>query len=423
MDLYHTLYLVAEFFMTILLYLTMHLFFEEQRTSRFVELISYIAYYGLSVFFFLWFRIPIVLMVSGFTFTFLVSLNYVAYFGKRIIFTGLINLLFLLTDLLGASVFIGLELSLFQVYKKKSEATLILYVVISLLVVLILRQRRNIKKNIKVPLRYWISTGISITGLLYGILLILEKNVFSEVQISVLTLIALGICFMFVVMYDVLYGSFLLENEKRLAEQERAFYQKQAELMQEAVMQQKILRHDLKNHLITLQGLGQKADNLAVMDYVERLLGSTYWKNDIFTGNSGLDSILNFKLLGLREQGIEPVLDIQVPQDMKPVMTDMTIILGNLLDNAVKAVGECEKERYLRVKLRYGKQGLLINIVNSYQGERKQINGEFQTTKAERENHGLGLKSVRQIVDRVGGSMELLARDGRFEATIVYPLI
>ncbi|RRD94227.1 GHKL domain-containing protein [Clostridiales bacterium COT073_COT-073] len=422
MDLYHMLYLVAEFFMTILLYLTMHLFFEEQRTSRIVELISYIAYYGLSVFFFLWFRIPIVLMISSLILMFLISLNYIAYLGKRMIFTGLTSMIFLLAELLGTSAFGRLGFSLFRYYERKSEASLVLYVVISLILVLIIRQRRNLKKNIKVPLFYWVATGSSIAGLLYGILLILEKNMFSEVEMSVLTLIALGVCFMFVVMYDVLYGSFLMENEKRLAEQERAFYQKQAELMQEAVMQQKILRHDLKNHLVTLQALSQETDDLAVADYVTSLLGSINWQREIFTGNSGLDSILNFKLSGLREQGIEPVLDIQVPQDMKLLMTDMTIILGNLLDNALQAVAECEKERYLRIKIHYGKQGLLINIINSYQGARKQRGGGFQTTKAEKADHGLGLKSVRQVVERAGGSMELTARDGRFEATIIYPL-
>ena len=97
----------------------------------------------------------------------------------------------------------------------------------------------------------------------------------------------------------------------------------------------------------------------------------------------------------------------------------MSVILGNAIDNAIEAAKETE-ERRVSVILQYTKGRLLIQISNPYSGELQLgTSGEYLTKKAEKENHGYGLKSIKDVVEKSGGVMNIEAKEGRFILTIL----
>lgn len=53
------------------------------------------------------------------------------------------------------------------------------------------------------------------------------------------------------------------------------------------------------------------------------------------TRNLAIDSIINYKLNKGRENNTEITLNISIPRDLKTEASDMVIILGNLLYNAI----------------------------------------------------------------------------------------
>ena len=74
---------------------------------------------------------------------------------------------------------------------------------------------------------------------------------------------------------------------------------------------------------------------------------------------------------------------------------DICLILGNLLENAVEAARKVERNKYIKVRMKYDKNNLLLYIVNNYRGE--------LITKADSENHGVGLASVYRTVAKYHG--------------------
>ena len=70
----------------------------------------------------------------------------------------------------------------------------------------------------------------------------------------------------------------------------------------------------------------------------------------------------------------------------------------------------------VRITGRADKGLLMLRVRNAYTGERQQAaDGLFATTKADRRAHGLGLRGMREIAARYGGTLETTAQDGVFE--------
>lgn len=75
----------------------------------------------------------------------------------------------------------------------------------------------------------------------------------------------------------------------------------------------------------------------------------------------------------------------------------MTALLGNLLDNSLRALENVSKP-YLYFSMSYFKNSVKITIKNPYNDNIIQIDGRFLTTKDDKHNHGMGLNIVYDIV-------------------------
>ncbi|MCH1984507.1 ATP-binding protein [Ruminococcus sp. OA3] len=137
-----------------------------------------------------------------------------------------------------------------------------------------------------------------------------------------------------------------------------------------------------------------------------------------YTGIPFIDFMLDYKRNAAKQSGIEFVMEMDVyfcPMEQN----DMCILLGNLLDNAIEAVQNMERDkRLIHIKMRTVNQIFILRISNSYYGKRRIIDGKYQTTKSERQIHGIGLESVMQIVERYGGEMKIQNSGERFEVTV-----
>jgi sensor histidine kinase regulating citrate/malate metabolism len=84
---------------------------------------------------------------------------------------------------------------------------------------------------------------------------------------------------------------------------------------------------------------------------------------------------------------------------------DLCLILGNLLENAVEAASKFDGQRYLKVKVKFEKGNLLIQVKNSHQEKIQHIRSDvWKSTKVDSANHGIGLQSVRRTVDKYHGT-------------------
>lgn len=121
------------------------------------------------------------------------------------------------------------------------------------------------------------------------------------------------------------------------------------------------------------------------------------------TGNVMVDAILNSKISLAQSKNIKVDATAAVPKKIRVSDTDICVIIGNLLDNAIEACCKFEDEdkRFIRIYIGLLKQQLYISVSNSVGGEIKKEGKIYFTTK--NENHGFGLKRIDKIVSKYGG--------------------
>lgn len=186
------------------------------------------------------------------------------------------------------------------------------------------------------------------------------------------------------------------------------------------------LSHDMRNHLTSLLAMSGSEEARA---YIERLLPSLAPVTVLpVCGVKALDVLLSQKMDKCAQAGgaLIPCVDEAAREPLSRLgAPELSVIFGNLLDNAVEAVRAVPEPGERGVVLRVAPRGafLLIRTENRYAGERSAAPGEgFATTKKDADAHGFGLRSVEASARRLGGEMSAEARDGQFFVNILLPL-
>jgi sensor histidine kinase regulating citrate/malate metabolism len=145
----------------------------------------------------------------------------------------------------------------------------------------------------------------------------------------------------------------------------------------------------------------------------------------IYSEKPVLNAILSDKGLWAKKQEIsfdvyvEPVVHLGKVTD-----SDLITILGNLLDNAIRAAASCEHNKSVKVRIFMQNEGnfCIIKITNMFTGKLRRTEEGFLTTKEERGIHGIGLKSVESIVKKYNGYLNCFIEDNEFQAIVLLSL-
>lgn len=169
-----------------------------------------------------------------------------------------------------------------------------------------------------------------------------------------------------------------------------------------------LIRHDIKNHLFALKSLYEKGDIDSFKNYFNCILSNIDIEEKLCnSGNIIVDSMINYKLKGVVNNDIS--VDVCIPEKLDISEMDITVILGNLLDNAIRAVNEVNesgKESIFHLNLNYTKGRLILRIENSYLNVNL-VRGNLMTTKKDKRGHGLGLKSVKEVLSKYNGVLQI----------------
>ncbi len=216
------------------------------------------------------------------------------------------------------------------------------------------------------------------------------------------------------------YMGILFErNERDKYHEINNYYERQFELMKTTLVNTRALHHDLQNHLSIIHSLSEGGEMEKLKEYISELLEES---EDIYhythSGNVVIDSIMNFKLQEAGNKGVCIAAELYVPEQLPVKSSDLTVILGNLLDNAIEASIYLKKgERIIEAAIRYDKSRLIIDIKNQYDNLILYDKDKLVTTKEDKKIHGVGLENVRTVVERYGGILKLEHSGGIFRAS------
>lgn len=221
--------------------------------------------------------------------------------------------------------------------------------------------------------------------------------------------------------YAKLIEDYAVKEENRLLQNQIDSYQHQFEQIKTSQAVIGRIEHDMKKHLLALRLDLKNEQPDEAGRKIDTLIGSFRLAENVAnSGNTDIDAILNYKAKQAEEFGIRVVCSLCLPYTLRMNTTDLSVILGNAIDNAIEA---CKTDklsgREISVIISYKRQNLSITIKNPFVGEIKtNAAGEIVTTK-EKGRHGIGLKSIQETVDKYNGLMNIDTQSNFFTLTIL----
>lgn len=237
-----------------------------------------------------------------------------------------------------------------------------------------------------------------------------------------LTIVSIGLLianFLMLYLYNLLLHSISQQYEMEMLKTQLQAYANQLNVVLRGEEKIKALRHDIKHHLSELMLLANKHDVAEIQKYIDEM--NSFLKNPneiVASGNLEIDSVLNFMLQKAEKELKTVDIKVMLPEKVRHSF-DINVMLGNLLENAIKAAGKTEN-KYLSVHIKLKRGILKVKIENSFESSyilRKEQNRKdtiLKTTKPFTEQHGIGLKNVKKIVEKYNGTMAVTAQKGIF---------
>ncbi len=237
-----------------------------------------------------------------------------------------------------------------------------------------------------------------------------------------LTIVSIGLLianFLMLYLYNLLLHSISQQYEMEMLKTQLQAYANQLNVVLRGEEKIKALRHDIKHHLSELMLLANKHDVAEIQKYIDEM--NSFLKNPneiVSSGNLEIDSVLNFMLQKAEKELKTVDIKVMLPEKVRHSF-DINVMLGNLLENAIKAAGKTEN-KYLSVHIKLKRGILKVKIENSFESSyilRKEQNRKdtiLKTTKPFTKQHGIGLKNVKKIVEKYNGTMAVTAQKGIF---------
>lgn len=206
-----------------------------------------------------------------------------------------------------------------------------------------------------------------------------------------------------------------IAEAKRTLEQLLKKDKEQYEIAKRNAERINIRYHDIKQQ----HNMGLDAEESAKLDNEIDKLKTLY-----YTGNKAVDITLSEKASLCADAGIQFVCSVDGGcLDMfKPY--HIFSLLGNAIDNAVESLSEVEEKdkKVIRLDICRKADMAVIRVENYVKNVPALVNGLPVTTKSDRENHGYGLKSMKNIAEEYGGTLYIQTARHEFTLIVMLPI-
>lgn len=184
----------------------------------------------------------------------------------------------------------------------------------------------------------------------------------------------------------------------------------------------KYVYHDLKNHIICIKNYDTKEEIISYINNLELQISD--FENFKNTGNKTLDIILGEKIRLCKKYNIEFEESINISKLKFIKNNDICSIFANALDNAIEACIniDSEIEKKIEAKATYINEFAIIKFINTKTNDIKIIDNRIQTSKPDNKKHGLGIASIKYIVNKYNGETIVNYSDNEFILKIMIPI-
>lgn len=333
--------------------------------------------------------------------------------------TTLLHSAFMCFAMVGAEVLVALWLGIygyeFSAYTNDFRAMIalailgkLLYLLFSVIGSRIFAPHKCINEE---PKQMILFCGLPLLSSVIAVIIVyIGMNAGFADTVGIMTIIIVVTLLIVNLLFLALYNALQKANEEYLALQ-LSTQKEQADIayysaLQEQFENQRILIHDIKKHLGTIDALAKQNGSAEIEKYISGL-------EETFAPSTQAklctDPILNLLLLRFwddcKAKNIQFHCDVRENSSAFLDAASITTLYGNLLSNALEAAeASVEKQIELSVIRNAVQSVIVISVINSCDDPpTSDGNGGFRTKKRDRLLHGVGLRSIRRIVAKYHG--------------------
>lgn len=283
------------------------------------------------------------------------------------------------------------------------------------------------RKTAKRGCIYFTGALLLFCAAIYGLSVTEYRNNFYGLGLSIVLFAFLATdC----ILYIMFFHEMRMEVKTRELEKELRLLNSRYRQINSSIEEARRARHDIRHHLNLISVLNREGDRKGLEDYLARYEAVFQRQEErYFCGYPALDSILKYYVQKAEESGIHVKTKIaSMKEDPGVDVVDLTVLVGNLLENAVMGCLSLDQkeERRLEISVRKADATLLLLVKNSC-GKQERESESFENYKAfpstkHAQGDGYGLRSIHTIAEKYGGSAEFRAWDGTFTARVVLNL-
>ncbi|MFA9397593.1 MAG: sensor histidine kinase [Clostridiaceae bacterium] len=267
--------------------------------------------------------------------------------------------------------------------------------------------RRESRFLVILPIFYYLSSYIA--------------TVFTDIiywrDMNVIGIIATGTAILF---YYFLIIYFREITEKLNLQYEQNILKIQVEAIKEQIVNLRqnefetvTYRHDMRHHFLVI--LSMLCDgNISEAEIYTKSMSDLFVGSNqtYYTENVVTNAVLGAYIEKAKKRKLDISCKAVMPKYLHIDEIEFCVILSNLLENAVQNASD-----RLDVSIIQNKGQLCVNIENNYKGKiQKDKNGEYLSTKPN--GSGIGLKSVKTVVDKRKGVMEISDDNNIFKVQV-----
>lgn len=210
--------------------------------------------------------------------------------------------------------------------------------------------------------------------------------------------------------------------EYELMKEKEKYSKESMEIIKRSNEELREFKHDLKNYLLPLQEAMEtmpQSEMAKVWEKINQKIEDV--QTLIQTGNSYVDSMINTKITLARSEKVDVKCTILSKMEGIDDL-EFCSVFGNLMDNAIEAEWKVTEKKEIIIFVEEKMGYLRLEIQNKIEKSVLNENSSLNTTKKDTSSHGIGHKSVKRTMQKVGGALKYYETGDLFCAEAVFPI-
>lgn len=210
--------------------------------------------------------------------------------------------------------------------------------------------------------------------------------------------------------------------EYELMKEKEKYSKESMEIIKRSNEELREFKHDLKNYLLPLQEAMEtmpQSEMVKVWEKINQKIEDV--QTLIQTGNSYVDSMINTKITLARSEKVDVKCTILSKMEGIDDL-EFCSVFGNLMDNAIEAERKVIEKKEIIIFVEEKMGYLRLEIQNKIEKSVLNENSSLNTTKKDTSSHGIGHKSIKRTMQKVGGALKYYETGDLFCAEAVFPI-